>query len=131
MKNYEPGEKFISIKIAGLKVLAGTAKNEDLKTFMSIPATNYSSVGWYYSSIEGHLLAYAGESDHLIDATLEITRMAQWGNSPFAWYPIWSGVRANPRFQEVLELYRLPEYWDEAGWPDFCRRVDAERIECE
>jgi len=131
MKKYEPGDNFISIKAAALKVLAGKAENEDLNTLKTISVTDYPSVGWYSFSIEGYLLAYAGESDHVIDATLEITRISQWGHSFFAWVPLWNSVRANPRFQEVLELYRLPEYWDEAGWPDLCRRVDAERIECE
>ena len=131
MTNYEPSDKFIPIKAAALKVLAGTAENEDLNTLKTISVTDYSSVGWYSFSIEGYLLAYSGESDHTIDTTLEISRMAQWGNTSFAWMPLWNSVRTNPRFQEILELYKLPEYWDEAGWPDFCQRVDAERIECE
>ncbi|MDX2429257.1 MAG: hypothetical protein QNK22_11270 [Xanthomonadales bacterium] len=131
MTNYEPSDNFIPIKAAALKVLAGKAESKDLNTLKTISAINYSSVGWYSTSIEGYLLAYAGESDHLIDATLEITRIAKWGQSFFAWVPLWNSVRTNPRFQEVLELYRLPEYWDETGWPEFCRRVDAERIECE
>jgi len=131
LRNYEPGENFTSIKTAALNVLAGKAEDEDLEALKSISATAYPSVSWYASSIEGYLLAYAGESDHVIDAAMEITRMTQWGNLNVFYFPIWKSVRANPRFQELLELYKLPEYWDVAGWPDYCRRVDADRIECE
>ena len=131
LKNYEPSENFTSIKAAALNVLTGKAEDENLEALKAISATNYSSVGWYAYSIEGYFLAYVGETDHVIDATLEITRMTQWGSLHSAWYPIWNSVRANPRFQEVLELYKLPEYWDVAGWPDYCRRVDSERIECQ
>ena len=130
IENYEPGENFIPIKAAVLNVLAGTSDSEDLKSLKTISIANYPSLEWYTASIEGYFLAYVGESDHIIDASLEITRKTQWGHSWAAWFPVWKSVRANPRFQEFLELYKLPEYWDVAGWPEFCRRIDSERIEC-
>ena len=130
MQGFEPSETFIPIKAASLRVLTGTSGNQDLDKLKAINVTNYPSVDWYIESIEAYMLAYAGDSEHLIDATLEITKRARWGTLNFAWFPIWKNVRSNPRFQEVLELYKLPEYWDQAGWPEMCQRVD-EGIRCQ
>jgi len=131
MKRYEPSNAFLPVKAASLKVLAGNSQKEDLDKLKVISTTNYASAAWYIDSIEGQMLALAGETEHLIDAVLEMTNRTQWGETIFAWFPSFKITREDPRFQEVLELYRLPEYWDEAGWPDICRRVDAERIECD
>jgi TolB-like protein len=131
MQNYEPGNAFVPVKAASLKVLTGTSNIEDMDKLKAIDVTIYPSVDWFYESIEAHMLAYAGESEYLIDALLTLRRRDQWGSAFSPWMPAWKSVRADPRFQEVLELYQLPAYWDVAGWPDFCRRVDAKRIECE
>ena len=131
MSEFQPSEAYRPVKAASLNLLAGTADDEDLDTLKALGYTNQRDINSYSFSIEGFMLAYAGESEFLIDAAIDLTRRDQWGHLWSAWHPIWKPVRANPRFQELLEIYKLPEYWDEAGWPDYCHRVDAERIACE
>jgi len=128
---YQPSEAYKPVKAAALKVLASTADKNDLDALKAVDYEKYLSIGWYSFSIEGYMLAYAGESDHLIDAAIYFAERDQWSHLFSAWYPSWNTVRSNPRFQEALEIYKLPEYWDEAGWPDYCQRVDEERIICE
>ena len=131
LNEFQPSESYRPVKTAALNILAGTIDKEDLDALKAVDYKKYLNIGWYSFSIEGYMLAYAGESDYLIDAAIYFAERDQWSHLFSAWHPSWKTVRSNPRFQEILELYRLPEYWDEAGWPDFCHRVDAERIACE
>jgi len=131
LEEFEPGETFLPVQAAALKLLQGNQNNHDLDKLKAIPYTNYMSSDWYNWSLEGFMLAYAGESDYIIDAAIDLTTRDQWGHLFGAWLPSWKSARKNSRFQELLEKYKLPEYWDEAGWPDFCRRIDTNRIECD
>ena len=131
MNAYQPSETYQPVKAAALNVLAGTANSEDLEALKSPDHMIYTNIGGYTFSIEGYMLAMAGESDFVISNSLDLVRRDQWGHPFSVWHPVWKTVRSNPRFQDILELYKLPEYWDETGWPDFCQRADAERITCE
>ena len=47
------------------------------------------------------------------------------------WFlPVYQGFRAHPGFAGVLEDFGLPAYWDQAGWPEFCRRGADGAITC-
>ena len=47
------------------------------------------------------------------------------------WFlPAYAPLRAHPDFAGLLELAGLPAYWDQAGWPEHCRR-EAGAINCE
>jgi TolB-like protein/Flp pilus assembly protein TadD len=131
MKEYQPSEAFQPVRTAGLNLLAGTADKEDLDALKALGYSNYINIGWYVFSIEGFMLAYAGETDYMIDVAIGMANRDRWGHLFAIWYPSFSNIRANPRFQELLEVYKLPEYWDKKGWPEYCQRVDAERIQCE
>ena len=77
------------------------------------------------------MLTYAGETDYLIDVAIDMANRDQWGHLFAIWYPSFKNIRTDTRFQELLEVYKLPRYWDKSGWPEHCQRVGAERIQCE
>ena len=77
------------------------------------------------------VLAFSGNAEYLIDSLLALFSKNNWGNVEEIWLPAMAPIRQYPQFSELLELINLPGYWDQVGWPDVCRRVDAGRIECE
>jgi hypothetical protein len=51
------------------------------------------------------------------------------------WWTPWllphSGVRADPRFKELVREAGLVDYWRQSGkWADFCRPVGEDDFEC-
>jgi len=77
------------------------------------------------------VLIHAGDVDFVIDLNISNGRKNSFGNIEPIWSPIYEQFRQHPRFEEYLELLNLPEYWDQAGWPDMCQRKDNGRIECQ
>jgi TolB-like protein len=77
------------------------------------------------------VLIHAGDIDFVIDLIISDGRKFNSGNVEPIWSPIYTEFRKHPRFGEYLELLNLPEYWDQAGWPDICQRKDNGRIECQ
>jgi len=77
------------------------------------------------------VLIHAGDIDFTIDLIIADGRQYSFGNVEPIWSPIYAKFRQHPRFGEYLELLNLPEYWDQAGWPDICQRKDDGRIECQ
>ena len=77
------------------------------------------------------VLIHAGDVDFVIDFTITDARKYSFGNVESIWSPIHAPFRQHPRFAEYLELLNLPEYWDQAGWPDICQRKEDGRIECQ
>jgi TolB-like protein/lipoprotein NlpI len=39
-------------------------------------------------------------------------------------------LRTHPGVRDLISTLRLPEYWDQIGWPDICRRVGKDDFEC-
>jgi hypothetical protein len=101
-----------------------------MEILKSVDANKHPNAFWFAISLEGLIPAYLGEVEYVIDRILQIDGKAKWGNSEYLWDAAWQQMRKHPRFVEVLELYKLPEYWDHAGWPEFCRRID-EGITCQ
>jgi len=77
------------------------------------------------------VLIHSGDIDFVIDLTITDGRKYSFGNVEPIWSPIYTPFRQHPRFGEYLELLNLPDYWDQAGWPDICQRRDDGRIECQ
>ena len=77
------------------------------------------------------VLIHAGDIDFMIDHTITDGRQFSFGNVEPIWSPIYAQFRKHARFEEYLELLNLPDYWDQAGWPDICQRKDGGRIECQ
>jgi DNA-binding winged helix-turn-helix (wHTH) protein/Tfp pilus assembly protein PilF len=46
------------------------------------------------------------------------------------WLPVFDDVRREPAFEPLIRDQGLPEYWDEFGWPSFCRRTSGDEFEC-
>ena len=46
------------------------------------------------------------------------------------WTPIFQSLRKEPRFLEMLKAAKLPAYWRQAGWGDFCRSKGTDDFEC-
>ena len=46
------------------------------------------------------------------------------------WTPIFQPLRKEPRFLELLKAAKLPAYWRQAGWGDFCRSKGMDDFEC-
>jgi hypothetical protein len=109
---------------ASIDLLKDPSNKEALKILQSVDTTTLPNAFWFAASLEGLMLAYSGDAGYVIDKILEIDGQAQWGDAAYLWYRVWRQVRSHPRFEEVLALYRLPEYWDEAGWPEYCQRTD-------
>ena len=77
------------------------------------------------------VLIHAGDVDFVFDLTIADGRKYSFGNVESIWSPIYAPFRQHPRFGEYLELLNLPEYWDQAGWPDICQRNEDGRVECQ
>ena len=77
------------------------------------------------------LLTQSNDIDFVIDFDIARRRQLGFGSSETIWSPTFAPLRPHPRFGELLELINLPEYWDQAGWPDFCQRKDDGRIACQ
>jgi len=77
------------------------------------------------------VLIHTGDIDFVIDDIIAEAQKFRFGNIEDIWSPIYAKLRQHPRFAEYLELVNLPEYWDQAGWPDICQRKDGGRIACQ
>ena len=110
---------------ASIKLLKDPSNTEAMEVLKSVGANAHPNAFWFSTALEGLIPAYLGEAEYVIDMILEIDSKAKWGSTEYLWDSAWNQVRTHPRFVEVLELYKLPEYWDHAGWPEFCQRVDG------
>jgi tetratricopeptide (TPR) repeat protein len=48
-----------------------------------------------------------------------------------AWKPSFAALRREPGFKDLVRAQKLPEYWNEFGWPEFCRPLDDNDFECD
>jgi hypothetical protein len=106
----------------------GDIRSRDLLRATFAPDAQERYGGSFESSL--NVLANSGDEEYVIDTLLNQFRRAGWANPEEIWQPSMAPVRRHPRFQEVIEVLRLPQYWDEFGWPENCRREDEVRIIC-
>jgi len=71
------------------------------------------------------LMARIGDNKFIVDGLLKRFSQDEWGSTEYWFMPQYDGIRAHPSFGELLELTGLPEYWDQAGWPEFCERGEG------
>lgn len=76
------------------------------------------------------VLLYLGEVEPVLDTLQQRLSQQRWGNIESWFMPHMAGLRAHPRFVELLNLTGLPDYWDQAGWPEFCARGEDGVIQC-
>ena len=68
--------------------------------------------------------------------TTVMDALSDHGGDPFQvengylWEPFLLPLRNDPRFNEMIEMAGLPDYWRIAGWPDQCRPVGRDEFTC-
>ena len=76
------------------------------------------------------LLLYLGHADIVLALNRERYSSDQWGSTEYWFMPLFADFRAHPKFADLLEMTRLPDYWDQAGWPEFCKKLQSGEIRC-
>lgn len=81
--------------------------------------------------VEIMLYADAFDDRDLALAKLHRNVLEEKGNSAFLWFPFRTGLRADPRFKQIVRELKLVDYWRSSGkWADFCHPVGADDFEC-
>lgn len=78
--------------------------------FASSQSTDYYVIVW---------AAYLG------DNALSLAAMRRSPDLWAIWLPVVADIRRNPEFIDIINATGLPEYWQEFGWGDFCRPLEA------
>jgi TolB-like protein/Tfp pilus assembly protein PilF len=76
------------------------------------------------------VLLQLGDVESVLDAIQQRLELNNWGSTEYWFMPHMAGLRAHPRFTELLDMTNLPAYWDQAGWPEFCARGVDGVIQC-
>jgi len=76
------------------------------------------------------LLLRLGAADVVLDALRQAFAADGWGSTEYFFMPGYAGLRASPGFAGLVGQIRLPAWWDQSGWPEFCRR-EAGEIRCQ
>ncbi len=100
-----------------------------LRAELATPQNNHSL---------GYIAAYAdafGERDLALAAirkeALDPVAYTPWRLPWVLWYPYKTGLRADPRFKDIVREIGLVDYWRKTGnWGDFCKPVGADDFEC-
>jgi TolB-like protein len=74
-----------------------------------------------------------GDRDLALTALRSYLRRFRGGTYTWSepWLLVHSGVRADPRFKELMREAGLPDYWRQSGkWADSCRPVSEHDFEC-
>jgi tetratricopeptide (TPR) repeat protein len=126
----EPQYMAPAVRTAIIELLEDPA-NEQARSVLRATISVERKSEWDSDTFTANLvLLHSGDVDFIIDRTITESRQYRFGNVELIWSPIYAELRRHPRFAEYLELLNLPEYWDQAGWPDICQRHDDGRIEC-
>jgi TolB-like protein len=76
-------------------------------------------------------LAHYGDTDGALACLGRAYVEQRFLNLAFLWYPVFAGVRRDPRFKDILREVGLVDYWRARGqWGDHCRPVGADDFEC-
>lgn len=130
-KKIGPEQMATPVKLAIIELLENPA-NEQARGVLRNAASKENRLAYSSDSYMSYLvLIYTGDVDYSIDRMITDSRHYGHGNIEHIWSPILSELRQHPRFGEYLEIVNLPEYWDQAGWPDICQRHDDGRIVCQ
>ena len=54
----------------------------------------------------------------------------QGGQTAYLWLPQLAPMRRLPEFKEYMRDIGMVAYWQEYGWPTFCRQLDVHDFEC-
>jgi TolB-like protein/DNA-binding winged helix-turn-helix (wHTH) protein len=68
---------------------------------------------------------YLQQDDRALDVAFDLVQDRPNFNTEFLFSRESAGLRANPRFSELVQNMGLRQYWDEFGWPDMCQPAGA------
>ena len=100
-----------------------------VEALRSVMETQWESTGYGQLVFSELVLLYLGHTDLVLENYRELIRLENRMLEDSLFTPAYAALRADPGFAELLEMIGLPAYWDETGWPDFCRR-EAQTIVC-
>jgi len=90
-------------------------------------ATDEANIGFLLAGVE----IFVKQRDAALDALwFNYHSSAAVFDLSLIWTPIFQPLRKEPRFLELLKAAKLPAYWRQAGWGDFCRSKGADDFEC-
>lgn len=76
------------------------------------------------------ILLHLGYAETVISFYMEKYSNDQWGSTEYWFMPLYAGFRARPEFAELLDMIGLSVYWGQAGWPEFCKKLQSGDIRC-
>jgi TolB-like protein/DNA-binding winged helix-turn-helix (wHTH) protein len=53
-----------------------------------------------------------------------------WVSFYLVWLPVFDELRSSPAFKEFLSQSGMTAYWQQNGWPQACRRIADDDIDC-
>jgi TolB-like protein len=118
-------------KTAAITLLENPTDAQAQKLLRSTFGNKSESTQWTDIRMAQLVLAHTGDTDYVIDTDISSFKEFRYGNREIIWSPVYAQVRQHPRFEEYLELLNLPQYWDQAGWPNACQRAANGRIKCQ
>jgi tetratricopeptide (TPR) repeat protein len=104
---------------------AAAAVKALLSVDRSAPRSGYAQL-----DLTAIVLLYLGEVDAVIANYRELAAGGATLTNDDWFLPAYKGFRAHPGFAGLLEQAGLPAYWDQAGWPEFCKREADGAITC-
>jgi tetratricopeptide (TPR) repeat protein len=75
--------------------------------------------------------AHLGDPEFAMEVLELIVGSRSATNAYVIWAPVLRNVRQLPQFRTYLREIGIVDYWNEFGWPDFCRETGADDFECD
>jgi tetratricopeptide (TPR) repeat protein len=104
-----------------------SARVEALRSLM---VAQWANAGYAKIIFPELVLLYLGRPDLVIENYRELMKRGNRVLEDPLFTPAYAALRANPDFPELLELAGLPDYWDQSGWPEFCKRNEDRSMTC-
>lgn len=76
------------------------------------------------------IAAHQGDPEFALSAMEKSINLQGTGFNTI-WFPVMREVRQLPRFKELVKEKGLVDYWREYGWPDLCRPLGDDDLECD
>lgn len=73
---------------------------------------------------------YLQQYDRSMDVAFNLVRDRPNFNTEFLFSKESTGLRANPRFEDLVQTIGLRQYWEAFEWPDMCH-PEGESVVCE